>query len=221
MPTTRHQSPDTGHPSSAALAVATSHGSHASGAARRFAGVSLMETIVVIGVMAIIMLVVTQLFILNYQIYAVQNKRADNDTGAVIAAQSISQTVRGASNVETSHVFGGVTHTSSTSELVLKTPAFDAGGNPVVLAYDYVAIYRDGTDATKIFAVTDADPAGAKSDGSRLITAYNASMIFRYNNSDITDANRVSVYLVNTQINRGATLTSRAWTSIFLRNITD
>jgi Tfp pilus assembly protein PilW len=187
---------------------------------RRTAGVSLLETIVVVGVMSIIMLTITQIFILNYNIYSRQSKRAGNDTGAILTAQAISQLTRGASNVETSHVFNGTTRSSSSSTLVLKMPALDVNGVPIPMTYDYVAIYRDATVTTKIFIDTDADPASFRKDGTRLITDYNATMIFRYNSTDITTADRVAVYLVNTQTDRTSTLTSRAWTSIFLRNAT-
>ena len=179
-----------------------------------------METVVVVGVMTIIMLVITQIFILNYNIFARQSKRAGNDTGAILAAQAISQLTRGASNVETSHAFNGTTRTSSSTALVLKMPSLDAGGNPIALSFDYVAVYRDATVTSKIFIDTDADPASTRQDGTRLITDFNATMIFRYNDSTITTANRVSVYLVNSQIDRDSTLTTRAWTSIYLRNAT-
>lgn len=177
-----------------------------------------METIVVISVMASIMLILTQIFILNYQIYASQSKRADNDTGAILAAKALAQYARGASNVESSHIFDGTTRTSSDSVLVLKMPSVDATGNIVAAAYDYIAFYRDATVTTKIMVQTDANASSYRKSGARLITAFNQNLIFRYNAADITQANRVSVFLINSQVNRNATLQTKAWTAIFLRN---
>ncbi len=182
------------------------------------AGVSLIETIVVVGVMSIIMVTMAQIFILNYSIYSSQTKRAGNDLGAVLAAQAISQLTRGASNVEVAHDFGGTVRTSSSSVLVLKMPSLDSGGNVLPGFFDYVAVYRGATEPTKIFIDTDADAISFRQDGTRMITDYNTVLIFRYDAPDLTSANRVSAYLVNAQTDRNTTLTTRAWLSIFLRN---
>jgi hypothetical protein len=101
---------------------------------------------------------------------------------------------------------------------VLKLPAIDAAGDVVPNAFDYVGFYRDTSETNKIFAVIDADDSSARLDSDRLITNYNQMLDFRYNNPTITDANRVSVYILNQQTQKGIELNTRGWTSIFLRN---
>jgi len=177
-----------------------------------------MESIVVIGVMAVIMLVISQIFLLNYEMFWKQSLRSGNETGAILASRTISQLARSAADVEASHVFGGTTRTSSDTQLVLKLPSIDGTGSLIFNTYDYVAFYRDATATTKIFSVTEAGSGSVRKSGTRLVTAYNAALYFRYNNPDVTKADRVSVMLINQQTRRGTSVTSRAWTSIFLRD---
>lgn len=182
------------------------------------AGLSLMEMMVVIGIMMMLLLLITQIFALNYDIFAKQSKRTDNEVGAILAAKTISQMSRGALAVEASRTIGGTLYTSSDSQLVLKIPSVDASNNIIAGQYDYVAFYRSPTQTTKIFAVTEAYSGSIRKSNTRLITAYNTALIFRYNNPSPASANRVSMLVINTQTQRGITLTTKGWTSIFLRN---
>ena len=178
---------------------------------------SLLEAIVVMGIMAIVLFMVTEIMILNYTIFERQSRRSDNETGAIIAAKTVSQMTRSAAAVESSHVFDSATHTSS-STLVLKLPAIDASDTILESTFDYIAFYRDDVETDKIMAVIDADALSVRQDSTRLITANNQSLMFRYNDPIIGDANRVSIYIMNQQTYRDSTLTTRGWTSIFLRN---
>lgn len=184
----------------------------------RWAGLSLMEAIVVVGVMTIIMFIVTQIFIINYDLFLKQSKRTDNETGAVTAARTVSQMARGAVSVEQSHGFDGDLVVSSSTALVLKLPSIDGSGNIVPNTYDYVGFYRDATETNKMFAIIDADDASVRVDSDRLITNYNQMLDFRYNNPTITEASRISIYILNQQIQKDIELNTRGWTSIFLRN---
>lgn len=185
---------------------------------RRPAGLSLMEMMVVIGIMMILLLIITQIFAVNYDIFLKQSKRTDNEVGAILAAKTISQMARGALNIEESRTIGGTLYASSASQLVLRLPAIDASNNILPGTFDYVAFYRSPTQTTKIFAVTEADAGSFRQSNTRLITAYNSTLIFRYNDPVPTEADRVSLLVVNTQTQRGITLTTKGWTSIFLRN---
>ncbi len=177
-----------------------------------------METMVVVAIMSLLLLIITQIFALNYRILEQQSARSDNETGAILAARAISQATRGADSVLASYTIGGTLYTSSSTVLVVKMPAINASGNVIENAFDYTAFYRDPLKNTFIKAATQADANSIRRSGTRLMTAYNQTLIFRYNEPDITKANRVSMYLVNSQTKRGQTFTTRGWTSIFLRN---
>ncbi len=181
-------------------------------------GVSLMETIVVIGIMSVLLLIVAQIFALNYDIYAKQTARLDADTGAVFAARNISDLTRGASKVMASHTINSTLYTTSNVELVLRVPSLDASGDIIDATFDYIAIYRDATETSKIFADTEIGAGSTRINGAKLITAYNGTAEFRYNAPDVTDTTRVGVFIINSQTVRGSSFRSKAWTSLFLRN---
>ncbi|MEA3249213.1 MAG: prepilin-type N-terminal cleavage/methylation domain-containing protein [Patescibacteria group bacterium] len=181
-------------------------------------GFSLMESITVLGVMAMLLIIIAQIFIVSYDIYAKQTAKADNSTSAVLAARAISESTRGATEVLDTGTINSTVYTSSDDELVLKLPAIDGSGNIIVDSYDYIAFYRDGTDTTKIFSDIESDASSYRFSGQKLVTAYNEAMNFRYNNPTIADASRVSIYIRNAQVVRQANLEAEAWTSIFLRN---
>ncbi len=185
---------------------------------RRTAGLSLMEMMVVIGIMMFLLVIITQIFALNYDIFAKQSKRTDNEVGAILTAKTISQMARGALSVEASRTIDGTLYTSSDSQLVLKMPAVDAANNIIVNAFDYVAFFRSPTQPTRIMAATEADAGSVRQTNTRLITDFNTALVFRYNNPVPADADRVSLLVINTQTQRSLTLTTKGWTSIFLRN---
>lgn len=181
-------------------------------------GYSVIEAMTVIGIMTIVLVMVTQIFAVTYDVYVKQSARTENESGAVLAARTISDQTRGASKVLASQVINGTTYTTGTNVLVLKMPTIDSSNAVLVDTYDYVAIYRDGTETTKIFSDTDAAAGSRRVDGKRLVTAHNETLIFRYNDPVVSDATRVQVYLVNRQTTRSTTLTTKGWTAIFLRN---
>lgn len=181
-------------------------------------GQTLMEALTVVGVMAIIMMMVAQIFSVSYDVFIKFSARSDNETSAVLAARFLSDITRGADSVLTSRTINGTAYTTSSTVLVLRMPTIDASNNVVPGTFDYVAFYRDGTETTKIFYDMDAATGSQRVDGKHLVTAFNQALYFRYNHSDVTRANRVQVYLVNYQTKRGAAITTKGWTAIFMRN---
>ncbi len=177
-----------------------------------------METVVVIGIMVILLMVLTQIFALNYVFTVKQLARNDNDLGAITALRRLGDLTRGALTVETTDIINGTSYTSSADVLVLRLPAIDASGDIIVNIYDRMAVFRDASTASIIRTNTDIGSGSSRIDGTRLLTAYNDTMTFRYNDPSTDKATRVSVYMVNKQTVRGQTLQTKAWTSIFLRN---
>lgn len=177
-----------------------------------------MEGMTVIGIMAIILVMVSQIFAVSYDIFVKQTARTDNETGAVLAARTISELARGAAAVEANRTINGTSYTSSSAALVLKLPTIDASNNVIAASYDYVAVYRHPSETAKIFSDTDAAVGSKRVDGQKLVTGNNVTLTFRYNAPDVADADRIQVYLVNSQTKRSTILTTKAWTAIYLRN---
>lgn len=181
-------------------------------------GFSLMEAITVIGIMTIVLVMVDQIFAVSYDVYVKQAARSENENGAVLAARTISELARGADQVLASKTVNGTAYTTSSDALVIETPTLDSSNNLVAGSHDYIAIYRDGTVTTEIWSDTEPAAGSKRVSGKKRITANNTLLKFRFNDPDVTNASRVSMYVVNTQTKRSTTLTTKAWISMFMRN---
>lgn len=178
-----------------------------------------MEAMVVLGIMTILLMTVNSIFKANDDLVARELRQADTTVGAVQAVRTISEMTRGASDVVAEHDFNGTTHTTSSDTLVLQMPSLDINGSVLGGENDFVAVYRgSGADADKIYLNVVVGLNSARPSGIKALSRYNESLIFRYNDSDVTLANRVSVFLSNVRTYRGSTIRAKAWTAIFLRN---
>jgi len=121
--------------------------------------------------------------------------------------------------VVASRTVNGTAYVSGADALILQLPSLDASYNVIDGSFDYMVFARDGAASTTIFSDTEPAVGSIRPAAKRSMTTYNQTMIFRYNASDVTKANRVSVYLVNSQTVKGTVFTTKAWTSLFLRNV--
>ena len=181
-------------------------------------GFSLMEALTVIGIMTIILVMVTQIFAVSYDVYVKQSARAENETGAILAARTLTDMTRGADSVLASKVIAGTTYTTSASVVVLRIPTVNTAGAVVAGTYDSVAVYRDATNTGEIWSDTESGAGSRRTAGKKRLTSGNLIMTFRYDAEDVTKANRVQAYLVNQRTARSTVVTTKGWTAIFLRN---
>ncbi len=181
-------------------------------------GVTLMETLVVLAVMTTIMLLISQIFLSTFDVYAKQVARIEADTGTVFAARSISDLARGANAILASATIDGTLYETSATTLVLELPAADVDGALIPASYDRIAFARHPSESDVVISATDPAPGSARFAGTRVVTRNNAALVFRYDDPDPTQASRVSLLLINDVTVRGQTYDSPAWTSLTLRN---
>jgi len=184
----------------------------------REAGMTLMEGLAVLGIMMIVLVLVSEIFGVSMNLITAQLRRTDTSSGAIHAVRRLTEQARGASSVVDSHVFDSGTYTTDDDTLVLQIPSIDSNGDIIPAEYDYVAFYRDATETSKVFSVIEPSASSIRPSGVRLMSDFNDTMIFRYNDPDESEANRVSVYFANSREYRERSIETEAWTSIFLRN---
>ncbi len=190
----------------------------------RDSGAAMIELICVMGIMMIIMVMINDIFRVDYDYTVKALARIDNDNGATFAMRRMGELTRGATNVLSSKTINGTLYTTSPTTLVLQMPSLDSSGNVISGCSDYIAIYRHATSTTQIWTDTDINnvtcSAGTsvRVDGKKLLTGNNNTLTFSYNNWHPYNATRISVFLVNQKTVRGTTMTTKTWTSIFLRN---
>ena len=147
-------------------------------------GFSLVEVIVVLGVMTLILVMVIQIFMVSYDTYAKQSARANNDSGIMLATRTISETTRGALSILTNKTINGTNYTSSSDELVLALATIDENGNLIEDETDYVAYYRNDSNPNEILVDIESALGSYRTTGKKLVTDNNVILTFRYDNQD-------------------------------------
>lgn len=188
------------------------------------AGISMFEAIISLGIVTMILVIMNDIFIINYDFTVKALARVDNDNGAILATRRLGELTRGATAVLSSKTINGTLYTTSTTTLVLQVPSLNSAGDIITGCSDYVAVYRHADVATEVWTDTDinsvacAAGTSVRLDGQKLLTANNDTLTFSYNDWHPYDATRISVFLVNSQTVRGIPVVTKMWTSIFMRN---
>lgn len=181
-------------------------------------GISLMETMVVVGIMSIVMVVVSQVFVVNGRLMATTIARADDENSAVLAVRRIGDNARGAVSVEAAATVNATAYDSDEDSLVLRLPSLDTDDSVIPATYDLVAFYRHPTLTDEIWTDTEPGAGSVRPAGPKKLSGHNITLRFLYDDPDPAEAERVNVYLVNGQTVRDTDLRTRSGTTIFLRN---
>lgn len=181
-------------------------------------GFTLIEAIVYIAIASIVLVIITQIFISQSQVYDAETSRADIELYAKQALNRMVQNSISARGVVATQVLGGATYSSSSSTLVLELQSIDANQNLISNKYDYIAFYLDPTDLTKLYMKIDADPNSSRKDTTTLLSTFVEGLNFRYNIADPALATKVEIALNLARTVRGQNRTAQSSTSIFFKN---
>lgn len=181
-------------------------------------GFTLIEAIVYLAIASIILVIITQIFISQSQIYDTETSRVDIDLYAKQALNRIVTNSVSALGVVATQAISGDTYTASSSTLILKLPAIDLNQNLISNKYDYVVFYLEPTDQTKLYLKMDADPSSSRQDAATLLATFVESLNFRYNMPVIAEANKVEISLNLARVTRGQKHTAQSSTAIFFKN---
>lgn len=177
-------------------------------------GFTLVETVVVIGVTAFILLALTNLYLTFTRLYAYEQTFVPAAESAAGGMNAIADAVLTANRVLSEYAFSGATYTSGTTTLVLETPALDASGRIIPEAYDHIAFYLDGTD---LYRLLSSDPGSARGAGTKRVAREVSALTFTY---DALPAEAASVDAdLTVRLFAGEqTVTNRLHQKTYLRN---
>ncbi len=180
-------------------------------------GFTLIEAIVYIAIASIVLVIITQIFILQSQVYDTETSRTNIELYAKQAINRIVQNSISARGVVDTQILSGTTYVSSSSTLVLELQSIDANQNLISNKYDYIAFYLNPTDQTKLYMKIDADPGSSRKDTIALLSTFVESLNFRYNVANPINATKVEIALNLARTLRGQNRTAQASTSIFFK----
>lgn len=183
---------------------------------RASAGFTIVETLIVIVIVALIGAAMLELFISYDTVLSNQSAAVEADTSAAAIVNAVRDAALQASAIVSSHTFSGTLVTTGSAAIVVRLPAVDSAGNIVVNTYDYYGFYASGTDA---YLAVDADETSERTDVSKRLSAVLSSMTFTYPSGDATQATSTTVDVVTSAGTGQSTQTRHLIEQVYLRNI--
>lgn len=178
-------------------------------------GFTLVETIIVVGIMAFAMGALTLLY-LNFNTVLGTGgalKAVAADAGRVMnEAETL---ILPASAVLSSHSFSGTNYSSGASTLVLELPSIDGTGAVLAGEYDYAVIYQAGSTTMRILA---PDSSSARTSGTKKLASTVSTLTFTYDSGDFTAVSKVDVDVQTVTVSKGKATSGRLREQIYLRN---
>ncbi len=151
---------------------------------------TLVETMIVIAISAI-MFITISILIFKFNMTSEYQQAILQSSGSASALiKEVETLTLPADAVLLTHIFSGVTRTSTSTTLVLEIPSIDSSGNIIPNAHDYAAFYTTGTIA---YRTLEKNAASVRVSGTKKLSDTVQSLTFTYNNAALTAADIVTV----------------------------
>lgn len=179
-------------------------------------GFTLIESIIVIFLFALVMLAVVDMYISFNKSYSKQVASINTSLSAAALMDEVLKMGLQANAVVSSHTYSGTTYNSNGSTLVLSLPSIDASGNILSSKYDYAIFYLSGSTT---YRVLDVDASSVRPPGSRKLSDVVGELAFTYNNGIPSSATKVTVDATTTSTAESQTFTTHLTQEVNLRNL--
>ena len=182
-------------------------------------GITLIETIIGLTISALLVVILSYCLIIVLRLNEAQKTVSALTSSTDRGIYRISSSIQQSSQILSSAVIFGTTHTTSSSALVLKIPTVNSSGQIISGSYDTVVYRRNPSDLSELQEITDAEAGSARFDGTHLIARFVTNLLFRYNNSNYSLASTATVFLKTGTTVRGVLKESANQTTVRLRNL--
>lgn len=172
------------------------------------AGFITFEVLIVVGLMAVISIVLIEIFILHGRVFNITSSQTELQLETVFLGSEIGEQVRDASSILSSQTINSVPYTTDEDTLVLQIPSINSQGEVIPTVFDHTVIYLNGTNPNELHISTEANVASSRADTERVLSDLVNELDFRYNNTDLGLADYVTVEITLSQTFAGETRTS-------------
>jgi len=152
-------------------------------------GVTIIETVIVLSIFAIIIIVILGLYISHCNLYRMENSASVIKMQKTVFVKTFRETAEASNAIVAEKTIGTVAYTSSSSTIIFKMPAIDENKNTISGIFDYAVFYKTGSD---FYIETDADSTSQRKDLKRKISDKMDSIAFRYSSETPSLASYVS-----------------------------
>lgn len=178
-------------------------------------GFTLIETIVVIGILVIVMFGIYLIYTGFYNVYNSQQAQINVSSSAGQSIYEVENYTLQADQVLSSHSFSATTYTTDADTLVLEIPSIDSSGDIVSSKYDYVAFYLSGNNFYRILA---PDASSSRKAGTRQLSNAAQSLTFTYDTATMSLVKEVTIDFTTQTTVRGKIISNHLHQILHLRN---
>ena len=152
------------------------------GPACRQAGLSLIEVIIVMGVVVIIGSLLMVIMVNSTTLFTKQSAKLEEGLNINDTLAQVRSNIKDASSIAPSYTSGGTTYTSGLTQLVIKLPSIDSSNNIILNAFDsYVFFLYSNQMRMKTFP----SPQSTRKVQDQIFSNTVDSLKFQYFNSGI------------------------------------
>ena len=183
-------------------------------------GIALIELLVGFGIIGIISFVIAGVFLAHYKLYNTQTASVDVASQNKLGIDEMTNQIRQAQSIVTTCSACGTDQTGA-SILVLRLWPLDSSGNPMdptSANYDYIVYKQDPSNSAMLLKITYPDSTSSRKAQTQRVANNISSLVFTYDNSDVTQASEVDITLTTAQTVAQKTLTTTADSKAILRN---
>lgn len=187
--------------------------------ANNIRGMTIIETLVSLFVGIILVVALTQSFVILLRLNDAQKIVSRLTLHADRGIARIAKVTQESKQILANAVILGTTYTTSATELVLQVPSVNASGQLINGSFDTVAYRRNPSSTDQLLEITDGQTGSIRTDGTRIVSQFVTNLIFRYNNSTPTSATIVTVFIKTGSTVHGTPKESANQTTVKLRNL--
>lgn len=177
---------------------------------------TLLEVLITTALSVILMLAITQLYIVYGRAIVFHQASIDAALGGSAIMDATRMAGSQARSVVASHSFSGVWYNSGTTTVIFELPAIDASGATITNAYDYIGIYASSSDAYRII---DVAPGSARLLGEKRLTSVLGALSVTYDNPLFPLVTSITIDATTSVMIRGEMMHTHLGGRIYLRNI--
>jgi prepilin-type N-terminal cleavage/methylation domain-containing protein len=178
-------------------------------------GFTLIETVIVVGLFALLSLILALLFLYFNTTYIFGTARIDTAGSARNVITAAEELLLPARYTLASRTFSGTPYIADSTTLILEIPSYAAGGAVIANTYDYAVIYKTGSS---VYVLIEANPASERESGTKLLSEYVSALEFTYDNMDYAQVTNVAVNITTASVVKGTTVTAELQEKVYLRN---
>lgn len=145
-------------------------------------GLTLIETVVAMGLSLLVLTVLSDLFIQTRHLYLLENNTSQLTTSSQTAIARIDTIVRQGVSIESSYN----SYTAGNNRIIIKLPTVNSAGQLLLNTYDYVIYQLDPTNTTRLQEIVAADSASRRRSRTRTAMTNLASFTVRYQDANGT-----------------------------------